>query len=276
MLRLKLTKNSLWTCAVVSILVLTLFSVHYYEQYLQSRRNKIKKTVSSLRSSGALNNRTHHKQFHSALLPQHLTQLIQHSTAHDTHHYLIVTCETGIGNRLQTIVSAFVMAMLMHRRLVIHWPVNTLSSCRYDQLFEPQPSTLLDLFALYTDDHIHSNSALLEFHGPFDELLCHSNLTLFQQQAQFLFLMTDEYFMSILMKNPSYSQTVFHNVDEDILFRSLVNYLFTPIQTLQDTIANKSSEIGRCDRGIQMRKNGLKQISKNGEEMFLSEKRLCS
>ena len=273
MVPFKSIKQSFWVCAITSILILTIVSAHYYGRYLQSRRNKITETLSSLRST-RLGNRTHHRQFESTLLPQHLTQSIQHYLAQDLHQYLIVTCETGIGNRLQTIVSAFLMAMLTHRRLVIHWPVTALSSCQYDQLFEPQLATSLDLFALYTDDHDHRHSALAEFHGPFDELLCHSDLTRFEQQSQFLFVITDEYFMSVLMKNPSYGQTLLHNTNEDFLFRSLVNYLFVPIKALQDEILNKSSEIGPCDRGIQMRRHGLKQIPVHGEELFLSKKLL--
>jgi hypothetical protein len=258
-----------WLCVIIAILFLTIFSTAFYLIYLFGRNIYLNEIASSLQNTKFIS-RTQNRRFESPLLPQHLTQFIQHYLAQNITQYLIISCVTGLGNRLQSIVSAFLMAMLMHRRLVIHWPETILSSCQYQQLFEQQSSSSLNLFALYTKDYILSNSDLLNFHGPFDELLCHPNLKLFKQQTQFLFLTTDEYFMTVLMKNPHYSQTLFQNVNEDDLFRSLVNYLFVPIKKLHDKIVNHTLEIGQCDRGIQMRKNGLKQIPVNGEEIFLS------
>ena len=268
-LQFKLLKGFLWLCVVVFIVFLTIFSTYFYREYSFDRKTKIAKLLFSLQKMQFIN-RTHTRRFESSTLPQHLTQFIGAYLAQDIDQYLIVTCETGIGNRLQSIASAFLMAMLMHRRLIIHWPVTTLSSCQYDQLFESSSSSSsMNLFALYTRDHILSNSDWLEFHGPFDELLCHSNLRLFKLESQFLFLKTDEYFLSVLMKNPSYSQTLFNNVNEDFLFRSLVNYLFVPIKELHDQILSTTVKIGECHQGIQMRKNGLKQIPLEGEKIFL-------
>ena len=249
---------------------LTLGSISVYYAHLLDRQDKVQKIVSSLESTVPLN-RTQSKRFDSSGLPQHLTRFIQDYLAADLHAYLIVSCQAGIGNRLQSIASAFLIAMLMQRRLIIDWPATTLSACHYHQLFEPQPSSSsLTLFSLFTKDHILRNSDSLDFHGPFDELLCHPNLTLFKQQAQFLFLTTDEYFMSVLMKHPTYSATLFRNVNEARLFQSLIHYLFVPARALQDQIGEENEKMGHCDRGLQMRRSGLKQIPVNGENVFLS------
>jgi hypothetical protein len=267
-LQFKLLKKCLWLCAVVFIVSLTIFSTYFYREYSLDRKAKISKILSSLQQMRLINT-THYKRFESSLLPQRLNKFIEDYLTQDIRRYLIVTCETGIGNRLQSIASAFLMAMLMNRRLIIHWPVTSLSSCQHDQLFESQSSSSLNLFTLYTRDHMLLNSDWLEFHGPFDELLCHPDLRLFKSESQFVFLKTDEYFLSVLMKNPSYSQTLFDNVSEDSLFRSFVNYLFVPIKELHNEILNNIAKMGECHQGIQMRKNGLKQIPVNGEEIFL-------
>ena len=261
-----LFRRYIWLCIMAGLVILTLGSISVYYVHLLDRKDKIQRIVSSLESIPLVNT-TRNTRFDSTGLPQPLSRFIEDYLAADLHAYLIVSCEAGIGNRLQSIASAFLIAMLMHRRLIIHWPATTLSACHYGQLFEAQSS--LHLPSLFTKDHILHNSDSFDFHGPFDELLCHSNLTLFKQQTQFLFVSTDEYFMSVLMKNPTYSATLFREANEDRLLRSLIHYLFVPIRALQDQIVAENKKMGQCDRGLQMRKNGLKQIPVNGEEIFL-------
>jgi hypothetical protein len=212
---------------------------------------------------------TYHQPFKPTLLPSQLTKFIQSYLSNQLDQYLIIDCETGLGNRLQSIISGFLMAILTNRRLLIHWPVTQLSACQFQQLFEPVVSMSSSLFNLYTEEYIRANSEHLTFHGPFDELLCHPNFTLFKRESKFLFLSTDEYFMSVLMKNPVYSQTLFFSVDEDSLFKTLINYLFVPIKELNDKIQLYSDNNKFCDKGIHMRKEGLKQIKANGEKVFL-------
>ena len=259
-----------WLYGIVSIICLTLFTMPFYIIYLFKRKDDLDRLVLSLKDMEHING-IENKQINSSFLPQHLTELIQNYLNENLTQYLIISCVTGLGNRLQSIVSAFLMGMMMHRRLVIHWPKTGLHSCPFDQLFEPQSASSWNLFNRYTKDYILSNSQFIDFHGPFDELLCHTNLKQFKQQTQFLFLSTDEYFMSVLMKNPHYSQTLFNNINEDDLFRSIVNYLFVPIKELQHRIEKYSLKIGQCDRGLQMRKWGVKPIETNGEQLFLSK-----
>jgi len=159
------------------------------------------------------------------------------------------------------------MALLTNRRLLIHWPTTRLSNCRFEQLFELSISMSSSLLTHYTKEEILVNSYHLKFHGPFDELLCQKNFTSFKRKWKFLFLSTDEYFLSVLIKNPAYSQTLFFNVNEDILFKVLMNYLFTPIKELNDRIDFHRKQIKQCHRGIHMRKEGLKQMN---EKVFLS------
>ena len=71
------------------------------------------------------------------------------------------------------------------------------------------------------------------------------------------------------MKNPAYSETLFFGVDEDSLFKTLINYLFVPTKELNDKIQLYNNV--SCDKGIHMRKEGLKQIKTNGEKVFLGK-----
>ena len=263
-------RSSTWLAFIplLFIIILTIISTYNYHNYLLYRRENLHKLVTSLQSSSYVN-ATYHRQFESTLLPTHFTKFIQDYLSNQLDHYLIIECETGLGNRLQTIISAFLMALLTNRRLLIHWPVTRLSACHFHQLFEPIVSLSSSLLNRYKKEYILANSDRLIFHGPFDELLCHSNLTLFKRKSKFLFLSTDEYFMTVLMKNPAYSHTLFTGIDEDSLFRTLVNYLFVPMKELKDKIQLYSHNNTHCDKGIHMRKEGLKQIQTNGEKIFL-------
>ncbi len=264
----RLCRLSTWLIFIpmMSIIILTITSTYYYRNYLLYRRKNLNKLITSLQILPVVN-ATYHKQFESTLLPLYLTTFIQHYLSNQLDHYLIVDCETGLGNRLQTIISAFLMALLTNRRLLIHWPVTKLSACQFHELFQSIVSMSSILLNLYTKEYILANSDHLTFHGPFDELLCHSNLTRFKPESKFLFLSTDEYFMSVLMKNPAYSETLFSGVDEDALFKTLINYLFVPTKELNDKI--QLYDNASCDKGIHMRKEGLKQIKTNGEKVFL-------
>lgn len=253
---------------MLSLIVLTFVSTYYYRNYLLHREKQLNKLITSLQFFPPVNV-TYDKQFESTILPRHLTKYIQHYLSNELDQYLIIDCETGLGNRLQSIVSAFLMALLTNRRLFIHWSVTDLSACQFHQLFQSIVSMSSTLLNRYTKEYILANSDHLTFHGPFDELLCYSNLTLFKRESKFLFLSTDEYFMSVLIKNPAYSQTLFSGVDEDSLFKTLVNYLFVPTKELNDKIQLYTHNNGHCDKGIHMRKEGLKQIKTNGEKVFL-------
>jgi hypothetical protein len=270
MISKRLCVASIWLTFIplLSMIILTITSTYYYRHYLLHRRKNLHTLVTSLQYSPNVNT-TYHKQFESALLPTQFTQFIQRRLSSQSEYYLIIDCETGLGNRLQSIISAFLMALLTNRRLLIHWPVTRLSACQFHQLFEPAVSISSTLLNLYTKEYILANSDHLTFHGPFDELLCHSNLTLFKRKSKFLFLSTDEYFMSVLMKNPAYSQTLFVGVDEDSLFKTLVHYLFVPTKELKDKIQLYSYNNTPCDKGIHMRKEGLKTIKTNGEKVFI-------
>ncbi len=254
--------------SILSIILLTVISTSYYRNYLLHQQRNLHKLITSLHSL-SYDNVTYHRHFKSTLLPSHLTKFIQSYLSNQLDQYLIIDCATGLCNRLQSIISGFLMAILTNRRLFIHWPVTKLSACQFQQLFEPVVSMSSSLFNLYTEEYIRANSEHLTFHGPFDELLCHPNFTLFKRESKFLFLSTDEYFMSVLMKNPVYSQTLFFSVDEDSLFKTLINYLFVPIKELNDKIQLYSDNNKFCDKGIHMRKEGLKQIKANGEKVFL-------
>ena len=262
------TSTCLTSLGIFSIIIFTILSSYSYGNYLQHRREQLENLITYIQSL-PLTNVVDHRVFQSRVLPEHLTQSIEDYLSNMNEHYLIIDCATGLGNRLQTIVSAFLMAFLTNRRLLIHWPVTRLSACRFDQLFEATISMSSILFNHYTKAEILLHSDHLRFHGPFDELLCHRNFTLFKREKKFLFLSTDEYFFSVLMKNPAYSQTLFLNVDEDVLFKELTNYLFIPIKELNDQIDSHRKQIDHCDRGIHMRKEGLKQIKIGGEKVFL-------
>lgn len=253
--------------SVAFILILTLITIYHYKKYLLYRKNDLSTIVSSLKSS-KYNSTISRKQFESSLLPRHFTDFVQQHLSDQLDYYLIISCATGLGNRFQSIASAFLMAIVTHRRLVIDWPVTGLSACEFHQLFQPQVMLSSTLLNLYTKEYILSNSEHLRFHGPFDELLCHSNLTLFKRKSKFLFLLTDEYFMTVLFKNPNYKQTLFQGVNEDDLFRSLINYLFVPSKELNDRIMMESQINGPCDKGIHIRKHGLKRLTANNEKIF--------
>ena len=126
------------------------------------------------------------------------------------------------------------------------------------------------LLKTYTQQYLIDHSEHLLFHGPFDELLCQQDLVSFKKNSQFLFVSTDEYFLSVILKNPSYSQNLFVNIDEDLLFKNLINYLFEPKKELKDQIKYYELKYGHCHKGIHMRKQGLKPIQINGEQHFLS------
>ena len=138
----------------MSIIVLTITSTYYYRNYLLYRRKNLNKLITSLQIFPAAN-ATYHKQFESTLLPLHLTKFIQHYLSNQLDQYLIVDCETGLGNRLQTIISAFLMALLTNRRLLIHWPVTKLSACQFHELFQPTSVYVIDFIeSLY--ERVHS------------------------------------------------------------------------------------------------------------------------
>ena len=254
---------------VVFLIILTGFSTYHYQNYLFTRQKDLNYFIRSLQTVSSVNHKTYDKQFESINLPIHLTKSCQDYLSRTHENYLIIICHTGLGNRLQSIASAFLLAFLMNRRLLLHWPVTSLSGCQFHQLFRSPLSLSSSLLKSYTKEYIRDHSEYISFHGPFDELLCHSNLTLFKSKSKFLFLSTDEYFMSVLMKNPAYSQTLFANVNEDFLFKTIIHYVFQPTKELNDQIEYLSSKIGFCHKGIHMRKNGLKQIQSNGEHVFL-------
>lgn len=254
--------------SIFFLLSFTILSGYFYRKYLLSRRRDLNELITSLQSFPSTD-RTFSKRFQSSNLPVHFTESLQHYLSTPCQSYLIVYSETGLGNRLQAISSAFLLAFLSRRCLLIHWPVTFLSGCQFHQLFQSPISLSSVLLNSHTPEYLLAHSEYLTFHGPFDELLCHSNFTLFKQDSQFLFLSTDEYFLSVLMKNPAYSQTIFSGVEEDVLFQSLVNYLFEPTKELQEQIQISSAKIGFCHKGIHMRKDGLKQIPTNGEQVFL-------
>lgn len=254
--------------SIIFLLILTIISAYYYQKYSQYQEEQLTKLFASIESLPSTN-LVDYKPFQSTLLPEHLVKSIDEYLSNTNEYYLIIDCATGLGNRLQSIASGFLLAFLMNRRLLIHWPVTRLSSCPFNELFESPISLSTILLTRYTKDYILTHSDRLNFHGPFDQLLCHSNLTLFKRQWKFLFVSTDEYFLSVLFKNPAYRQTLFSKVDEDSLFKALINYLFIPKKELNDRIDFHQKKMKHCHRGIHMRKEGLKQIKTNGEKVFL-------
>ncbi|CAF1301234.1 unnamed protein product [Didymodactylos carnosus] len=193
-----------------------------------------------------------------------LTQFIQEYLNSENNHekWLIISCGTGLGNRLQTMISGFVMSMLMNRRFIIDWHPTYLHGCHFNDLFDALPATTDNIFNLYDTKYILAHSYYLVFHGPFDELLC-ENLTTYFSRYQFLFLHTDEYFLSVLIKNLLYSKTIFKNINEDHLFQTLISYLFVPKN--KQLLMNET----KCDIGIHMRKRGVRELKNNDETLFL-------
>jgi len=251
------------------LIVLTVISTYFYRIYLLNREKDLRKLIESLKQF-PIEDKIEKKQFHSKDLPNKLKESIEEYLSIDHENYLIINCETGLGNRLQSIVSAFVFALVSKRRLLIHWSSNKLSGCHFNELFVSPISMSSILLKTYTQQYLIDHSEHLLFHGPFDELLCQQDLVSFKKNSQFLFVSTDEYFLSVILKNPSYSQNLFVNIDEDLLFKNLINYLFEPKKELKDQIKYYELKYGHCHKGIHMRKQGLKPIQINGEQHFLS------
>lgn len=265
-------KRSTWfiCMSIFFLIILTIISAYCSQIYSRYHEKQLAKLFASIESLPTTN-LVDYKPFRSNILPKQLVKSIDEYLSNTNEYYLIIDCATGLGNRLQTIASGFLMAFLMNRRLLIHWPMTSLSSCSFNELFESTISLSSFLFTRYTKEYVLTRSDHLIFHGPFDQLLCHWNLTLFKRKYQFLFVSTDEYFLSVLFKNPAYSQTVFANVNEDSLFKALINYLFIPKKELNDQIDFHQKKMKHCHRGIHMRKEGLKQIKNNGEKVFLGK-----
>lgn len=125
-------------------------------------------------------------------------------------------CCGQLGNRIQSLVAAFLMALLSGRTFLVSWPVSPgLSNETVSDLFEiPRGLVAWEaehVFAQLTKDEIEKNQHHLPLHHAqlsegWGELLC-NNLTE-TYTSKFLIVESNQYFAPALALNGHYTQTV--------------------------------------------------------------------
>lgn len=175
--------------------------------------------------------------------------------------YIVHIATAGLGNRIQSIISSLVLAVVTERCLLVEWRNEELLPCAPDALW--CPSSLMPHVwdaSIRPSGEGASESLFLSFHGPSAEITdlitcTHPKWGL--TESKFVFINTDEYYLPLLLYNdrikadlPASAET-----DETHFYSTLVRMLFHPRQhvltKMRSLVAQKP-----CALGVQIRVDG--------------------
>jgi xyloglucan fucosyltransferase len=175
-----------------------------------------------------------------------------------------LSCQLGLGNQLETLVSSFVLALLTERIFLV-------DGATVHHLLQPPEGMRWHwelLFNELGEPFIHSRSLMvnLQWQNPleFSPLLCNDLSKYYKEQ--FVFLFSDQYYLPALHHNPHYAQFFrdwFPPID---IFGPLARFLVRPRASVaaeivrfhrQLALSNSSSSRRRII-GIQLRTATMK------------------
>jgi xyloglucan fucosyltransferase len=178
------------------------------------------------------------------------------------------SCQLGLGNQLETLVSSFVLAILTERIFLV-------DGATVHHLLQPPQGMRWHwelLFNELGERYIHSRSLMvnLQWQNPleFSPLLCNDLSKYYKEQ--FVFLFSDQYYLPALHHNPHYAQFFrdwFPPID---IFGPLARFLVRPRAPVaaeivrfhkQLVLSNSSSSSSSSRRriiGIQLRTATMK------------------
>lgn len=174
--------------------------------------------------------------------------------------FLIHLPLAGLGNRIQSIISSFTLAMLTNRIFLFDLSHSGFL-CQEDDLFF-NDSIFYNINILYHHSKIYRDlsfkefllkySKILHFHSPLDDeniskLFCEK----FEMEEKIIFIETDEYYLPLMLHNPFYKDILRNSFKNDI-FGILLRFLLKPNLEILKMMDNF-----QCDLGLQMRTKGL-------------------
>jgi len=185
-------------------------------------------------------------------------QVMKDKSLWRSNNFLIYrTMDRGLGNQLESLVSAFAMALLTNRVFLV-------DSTTIHHLLRPPPGLLWHYSTIadnLSHDYIYDNSKLLDlrWQNPleFPNLLCKDVAQVYTKR--FLFIFSDQYFLPALMHNALYRSTLQSWFGED-LFGVLLRHLMRPKEIIVKQAVSFYREHleGRPSVGIQLRTATMK------------------
>lgn len=170
-----------------------------------------------------------------------------------TNDFLIYrTMDRGMGNQLESLVSAYVLALLTNRVFLV-------DSTTIHHVLKP-PRGLSWHYSPLPDfvdhDRMYSRSKLLDFRWQnkleFPKILCRDVKEAYTQQ--YLYIFSDQYFLPALLHNELYSETIKDWFGPD-LFGTIARYLIAPKPYIMSRAASHARQhlVGKASIGIQLR-----------------------
>ncbi|KAK9704462.1 hypothetical protein K7432_010170 [Basidiobolus ranarum] len=193
--------------------------------------------------------------------------------------FVVMNTGAGTGNRMQTLASQLVLAVLTNRALLVNWPNNSGEhGCFFHQIFmQPFPWSLNHISSHFVNSTDPTSLIFdLEMHSSPKEVVC-QDISYVYEHKKLVYWTTDEYFLPSLLTNPVYRHYFWSEdlktpiIQEDILIRFLLNYLFSPVPDLRELIDSTAKTIfpeGKCDLGVHMRMKGVQRILPSEESLF--------
>jgi hypothetical protein len=200
--------------------------------------------------------------------------------SYDQQRFLIFqTNEDGLGNRLEGLVSSFLMAMLTKRAFILDWHPQLVCQARWHELFE-SPGFKWDYWP-WPDNRINQTEIYKVWipycrfcpvrrpdYRPWNGLLCDKDFGM--PDTRVWLIKSTQWFAPVLAHNPHYRPQVCHMLGSDIAGR-LIRRLLRPIPELRKRIEDfKALHFDPVNGVIGLHIRGLEgnAISKEREEVF--------
>lgn len=195
-------------------------------------------------------------------------------TPHLPRRFLLFRASAGLGNRLQSLASAFLFAVLSDRAFFLEWnPQNGSHMCYWHDLFAlPDIDWNVKSIESVLNHPLATGNVLhLKFDDPMelDPFLC-ANLTTYYENYPIVTIATDEYFAPLL-RHGFHKEDIRLVFDDVEPFRPLAKFLFRPRKELRDKIEEfyrvTFGDRG-CEVGLQMRHFGIGRVFPNNSNVF--------
>ena len=216
---------------------------------------------------------------------QKLHHTILHETPPEKQRFVFFTApESGLGNRMQALTSAFLVALLTDRALIVQWKSHMMSGANIDDLFQ-HPGfdwSSPEAYNIMATSSVPDWKSYISFpycrtcasrggkhiRDSYSRLLCDADASI-ETDARVLQIYSTQWFAPVLAHNPHYRDRICKLLGKD-LGGVLTRFLYKPVPAIQNEIDRLKAEFDQSHRviGLKLRMNEASAIDLDQVDSF--------